>query len=283
VTNPGKPSLAKLLLLLLPVVTALLIACACSAAVADAAAGHRAHTACRGAHSSHVSRHGRCPRTRAVHRRRHAAAARGASARAGSRSGVAGKRVHHARARTVRQRSAPVIVSAPTAGASIASVLATPCQNTELMPEPGDLEAIRAATLCLVNQERARNGELPLQVDAELEQAAQSHSEAMVSEDYFAHVAPDGETPVDRVQATGYIPNPQVGYTIGENIAWGTLELATPSAIVAAWIASPEHLANILFGEYDDTAIGIVPAAPAALANGQAGAIYSQTFGVIVE
>jgi uncharacterized protein YkwD len=165
---------------------------------------------------------------------------------------------------------------------SIASVLATTCENTELAPEAGNLEAIDAATLCLVNQERARNNELPLQPNAQLEQAALGHSEEMVSEDYFAHIAPSGLTPVGRVQEAGYLPNQQVGYTLGENIAWGTLGLSTPAAIVAAWIASPEHLANILFSQYRDTAIGVVPEAPASLAAGQPGAVYSQEFGVIV-
>ncbi len=166
--------------------------------------------------------------------------------------------------------------------AIVAGVLATPCQNTELTPEPGNLEAIDAATLCLVNQERARNGELPLAPNAQLEQVAQGHSEEMVSQDYFAHVAPSGLTPVDRVQASGYIPNSRVGYTIGENIAWGTLQLSTPSSIVAAWIGSPEHLANILDGSYRDTAIGVVAAVPASLGEGQPGAMYTQEFGVIV-
>ncbi len=166
--------------------------------------------------------------------------------------------------------------------ATIASVLAQPCQNTELMPEPGNLGAVEAATLCLVDQERARNGELPLRPDAQLDRAAQGHAEKMLAEDYFAHIAPNGETPVDRIQASGYIANAQVGYTVGENIAWATSSLATPSAIVAAWIASPEHLANILNGSYRDTGIGIVPAVPASLAGDRAGALYTQEFGVIV-
>jgi uncharacterized protein YkwD len=174
-----------------------------------------------------------------------------------------------------------VSLPAPTPAAMIASVLATPCQNTELTPEPGNLELVDTATLCLVNQERARNNELPLQLDARLARAAQQHSDEMVSGDYFAHVSPNGETPLDRLQASGYIPNSQVGYTIGENIAWGTLYLATPSSIVAAWIASPEHLANILYAEYRDTAIGVAAAAPPSLADGQAGAVYTQDFGVI--
>ncbi len=161
-------------------------------------------------------------------------------------------------------------------------MLATPCQNTELMPAPGNLEAIDQATLCLIDQERARNGELPLQPNPRLEQAAQSHSAKMLAEDYFAHIAPNGETPLDRIQASGYIPNAQVGYTIGENIAWATLSLATPSAIVAAWIASPEHLANILNGSYRDTGIAVLPSVPASLSGGQAGAVYTQEFGVIL-
>ncbi len=179
--------------------------------------------------------------------------------------------------------SAPASAHVSSSAATISSVLATPCQNTELTPEPGNLGEIDSATLCLINQERARNSELPLQFNALLEQAAQSHSEEMVSEDYFAHIAPSGLTPVGRVQATGYIPNSTDGYTLGENIAWGTLQLSTPSSIVAAWIASPEHLANILYAPDRDTAVGVVAAVPASFGEGQPGAIYSQEFGVIVE
>jgi uncharacterized protein YkwD len=187
-------------------------------------------------------------------------------------------------------RTIAVKVSTPTPGssagssaASIASVLATPCQGTELTPQPDNLEAIRAATGCLVNQERARNGEPPLGLNNdELEQAAQGHSDEMVAANYFDHVSPSGETPLQRLQAAGYIPAPPAGYAVGENIAWGTLSLATPSAIVTAWIASPEHLANILNASYRDSAIGVAPAAPASLAQGQAGAVYTEEFGVIL-
>ena len=162
-------------------------------------------------------------------------------------------------------------------------MLATPCENTELTPDEGNIEAIEAATLCLVNQERARNGEQPLTPNGQLAQAAQGHSEEMISDDYFAHVSPSGLTPVERVEETGYVPNQQVGYTLGENLAWGTLGLSTPSSIVAAWIASPEHLANILYAPYRDTAIGVVPEVPPSFGEGQPGALYSQEFGVIVE
>jgi len=166
--------------------------------------------------------------------------------------------------------------------ATIAAVLASTCQNTELTPEAANIGLVRAAVLCLINRKRAEAGESPLVTDAQLEQAAEEHGQELVADDYFAHVSPSGETPVDRIRGTGYIPNPGDGYVIGENLAWGTYQLSTPQAIVSAWIASPGHLANILEAQYRDTGIGITPAVPPSLAPGAPGATYAQEFGVIV-
>jgi uncharacterized protein YkwD len=282
----------RALLFKLLVSAAALLACACAGFVNDASAARtvrleapiariakrsdarparHSHSACSTEHRRREGRTTACRSREASLHESHAARNRP---------------LRHAR---TREKARKVVTSktAPTAPVSsatiIAGVLATTCANTELTPAPGNLEAIDAATLCLVNQERARNGELPLAPNAQLAQAAQGHSEEMVSDDYFAHVAPSGLTPVERVVAAGYVPSSEVGYTLGENIAWGTLQLSTPSAIVAAWIASPEHLANILYAPYVDTAIGVAPEAPEALAEGQPGAVYSQEFGVIVE
>jgi uncharacterized protein YkwD len=165
----------------------------------------------------------------------------------------------------------------------IASVLATPCQNTQVMPAPGDLEVVREAVMCLVNKVRAQNGEVPLVRNQRLEQAAESHGSEMIAVNYFEHVSPSGETPVDRIRGTGYIPGPDDGYVIGENLAWGTLALATPQAVVEAWVASPKHLANILEARYRETGISILPAVPQSLGEGQPGATYAQEFGVIID
>lgn len=150
------------------------------------------------------------------------------------------------------------------------------------MPEAANVGLVRAAVLCLINRMRAEHGELPLEADARLEASAESHTEEMIAADYFEHVSPSGLTPVGRDEQTGYIPNSSVGYVIGENLAWGTLSLSTPEAIVAAWAASPGHLANILESQYLDTGIGVVPAVPASLADGASGATYAQEFGVII-
>ncbi len=44
---------------------------------------------------------------------------------------------------------------------------------------------------------------------------------------------------------------------------------------------SPEHRENILNGEYRDSGIGVAAAAPRIFSGGQAGATYTQDFGVI--
>jgi uncharacterized protein YkwD len=170
----------------------------------------------------------------------------------------------------------------PATAAAVAAVLATPCTNTEITPAAENLALVRAAVLCLVNHARAQNGEGPLRFSARLEQAAEAHGAEMVREDYFAHISPGGETPVDRIRSTGYIPGPPFGYVIGENLAWGTYGLSTPQAIVSAWIASPGHLANILEARYTETGIGIAAAVPPSLGGDGPGATYAQEFGVIL-
>jgi uncharacterized protein YkwD len=156
------------------------------------------------------------------------------------------------------------------------------CPGADLLPTQSNIEAVRTATLCLIDQERASHGEETLQFNADLQQSSQSHTESMAFGDYFEHDGPGGDTPLSRMIACGYIPNSQVGYEIGENIGWGTFSLGTPRAIVAAWMTSPGHRANILDARFRDTAIGVSPHVPSSLSGGQPGGIYTQDFGVII-
>ena len=183
---------------------------------------------------------------------------------------------------TGQTSTSPTAETTEPQAAAIARVLSTPCPNAGLTPEPSNLSLVRTAVLCLVNTVRAQNGRAPLQPNVDLEAAAESHGKEMIAVDYFDHISPSGVTPVDRVRQTGYIPNSEVGYVIGENLAWGTLMLSTPAAIVEAWVASPEHLANILEAKYQDTGIDVRPEVPQALAEGVQGGLYTQEFGVIV-
>ena len=200
----------------------------------------------------------------------------------------------HAKARhtTTRRTAAGHAVASytepgvTTTGTSGEYVLATSqdgtCAGAQEAPTEENLDLIRASTLCLINRERIAHGESPLMLNTRLEQTAQAHTDEMSSDDYFAHDGPSGDTPASRMRAAGYIYSSQIGYEVGENIAWGTLWLATPSAIVAAWMGSPGHRANILDAHFRDTGMGVSAHPPSSLADGQAGAIYTQDFGVVI-
>jgi hypothetical protein len=138
---------------------------------------------------------------------------------------------------------------------------------------------VRDATLCLVNRQRVIRGERPLALNARLQRTAQGHTRDMAFRDYFEHSHGPGDTLLRRMRAAGYIYSSRIGYEVGENIGWGTLWLATPRAMVAAWMASPGHRANILDPRFQDTAVGVSAHPPAKLARGQTGAIYTQDFG----
>lgn len=156
------------------------------------------------------------------------------------------------------------------------------CAGSELRPTGQDLAQVDTATLCLVNRERLAHGEVALKPNARLAVAAQGHSADMAAGDYFEHDGRRGDTPLSRMRASGYIFSSRIGYAVGENIAWATLGLATPKAIVASWMASPGHRANILDATFRETGVGVSPHPLASLARGQAGAIYTQDFGRII-
>ncbi len=168
---------------------------------------------------------------------------------------------------------------APTAPLPLAGEA---CPDTTLIPTEADLELVREATLCLIDRERARAGEQSLRSDGDLEASAQGHSTSMALQGYFEHVSPGGSTPLTRMRESGYLSSSTPSYMVGENIAWGSGTDATPAAIVAAWMASPPHRANILLREFRDTGIGVSPRLPASFGGGSAGAIYTEDFGVVV-
>ncbi|MEX6502623.1 CAP domain-containing protein [Pseudomonas zhanjiangensis] len=78
----------------------------------------------------------------------------------------------------------------------------------------------------------------PLAWSAALGTAAETHSRAMANGNFFAHRDRDGHTPSDRAELAGYS-----GGRIGENIAAG---LDNPGKVVAGWLASPGHCANLM-------------------------------------
>jgi uncharacterized protein YkwD len=163
-----------------------------------------------------------------------------------------------------------------TAGATNAK-RAEACENTDLIPDAGNLATVRAAVLCLHNRERSARGLPALRENAKLRKAAEGHSAHMVDAQFFAHDAPGGQDMVDRILGAGYARD--AGWSLGENIAWGTGGLATAAEIQRAWMRSAGHKANILRRQFRDIGIGIALGAPID-DGGPYGATYTADFGV---
>jgi uncharacterized protein YkwD len=117
------------------------------------------------------------------------------------------------------------------------------------------------AVLCLVNRERTSRGLRALRRSTTLRTAAQRFSADMVAQRFFDHVSPAGSTVATRIRRAGY----RRMATAGENIAWGTDELATPAAIVRSWMESPGHRAVILNGGFREGGVGVARGVPAAV------------------
>lgn len=103
--------------------------------------------------------------------------------------------------------------------------------------------------LLYTNEARQQAGLPPLQLNQELQQAAAGKAEDMFTKNYWAHVSPSGVTPWDFIRNAGY----NYEYA-GENLARG---YTTAQSVVAAWMASPEHRANILSPHYTDVGFAV--------------------------
>jgi uncharacterized protein YkwD len=158
-----------------------------------------------------------------------------------------------------------------------ASAQTAACPGADVVPSAGNLAEVGQATLCLLNDERATAGLGPLTIAPGLTQPSAVYSARMVAENFFAHEAPDGSTLVDRLTAARYIAA-DGDWTVGENIAWGQGNLATPRNITVAWMNSPGHRANILTGEYTEVGLGVVPGTPG---DASWGATYTTDFGAV--
>jgi uncharacterized protein YkwD len=104
--------------------------------------------------------------------------------------------------------------------------------------------------LRLTNAERTKRGLKPLSLSTKLNQAAQNHATDMVQRQYFDHTSPDGSKPRDRAKAVGYI-----GSYVGENIAAGQ---QSASSVVASWMESKGHRANILNKNFKEIGLGYI-------------------------
>ncbi|HRF48356.1 MAG TPA: CAP domain-containing protein [Anaerolineales bacterium] len=102
--------------------------------------------------------------------------------------------------------------------------------------------------LALTNAERAKVGCPALTINNTLGIVAQAHARDMGDNDFFSHDSLNGDSPFDRMTAAGYRFS-----SAAENIAAG---YGTPASVVAGWMGSSGHRANILNCNLTEIGIG---------------------------
>ncbi|WP_190159789.1 CAP domain-containing protein [Streptomyces litmocidini] len=123
-------------------------------------------------------------------------------------------------------------------------------------------EAAEAEVFRLVNTERAKVGCTPVRADARLAALAGAFSADMAARGFFDHTDPDGDTPWVRAEQAG------ISGMGGENIARGQVDAA---AVMASWMNSDGHRANILNCDFTTMGVGVV--------FGDGGPWWTQDFG----
>lgn len=104
--------------------------------------------------------------------------------------------------------------------------------------------------LANVNGQRAAVGVAPLSWCGTLAWAAQAHSADQATRSTMSHTGGDGSDLATRANRSGYL-----GWsTLGENVAYGYRSV---SAVMAGWMGSAGHRANLLNGSYTHVGFGL--------------------------
>jgi uncharacterized protein YkwD len=168
------------------------------------------------------------------------------------------------RSRTTRLAAGPLLVA--IAIASLASLAlaqrqdegtatragqAVECKNASTPVHRLSSGAIRAAVLCLVNEERRRHARQPVARSKALQRAAQQHTDKMVATDCLSHQCPGEGSLGSRIRRSGY-PDGAEDWEFAENTGCGI----SAEAMVRNWMASRYHRINIVSKRFEDLGVG---------------------------
>ncbi|GAA4713809.1 CAP domain-containing protein [Brevibacillus fulvus] len=120
-------------------------------------------------------------------------------------------------------------------------------QQQQTQQQTASVSAFASQVADLVNQERAKAGLKPLQMDSQLSAMATDKAKDMANNHYFDHNSPTYGSPFEMMEQYG------INYSYaGENIAMGQ---RSPQQVMEDWMNSSGHRANILNANY--TKIGV--------------------------
>jgi uncharacterized protein YkwD len=150
-------------------------------------------------------------------------------------------------ARTIRVCLAVLALAA--AGTLSASATATTRSETTL-------PALNHEVLTAVNLFRAAHGLGRLRESRALDRAARAHSLEMGKVGYFAHTSANGAAFWRRIRHY-YTARNYSSWSVGENLLWSSPSVSAAGAM-QAWIASPEHLRNLLMRRWREIGVSAV-------------------------
>jgi uncharacterized protein YkwD len=124
-------------------------------------------------------------------------------------------------------------------------------------PARSDLGDLSRRVLQLTNDARAHprrcgptpyGAAPPLSMSVQLSQVALAYAHDMAAWGYMDHTGRDGSSPAQRITRGGYRWS-----EVGENLASGVM---TADEVVAGWLGSPEHCANLMDPLYRQMGVG---------------------------
>ncbi len=119
-----------------------------------------------------------------------------------------------------------------------------------LMGDSVDVDLTIQGVITKTNLERTAIGLKQLSENKELDDSASKKVDDMFAKQYFEHISPTGVGVADLAKEEGY------DYIlIGENLALGNFK--NDVDVVAAWMASPGHKANILNTRYTEIGVSV--------------------------
>ena len=133
------------------------------------------------------------------------------------------------------------------------TVLAGQCAPQQCAPAPAAAPSALQHVVDLTNAERARAGLPALGIDARLMAAAQGHSADQAGRDTMTHTGSDGSNAGTRITRQGF-----TWRSWAENVAMGYPD--APS-VMAGWMDSPGHRANVLSANVTHIGVGLAHAA----------------------
>lgn len=101
----------------------------------------------------------------------------------------------------------------------------------------------------LTNKAREKAGVAVLVKNDLLKKAAEKKAQDMINKNYFAHISPEGKSPWDWIQESGY----DYRYA-GENLA---INFTSAEDEQEAWMDSPSHRKNILNPDYEEIGVAV--------------------------